>query len=66
MLLWLSVVSVVFALFIYIEALKAGMKPRRWCIAALLIGPVLWPLFAMERLVMTRRELGWDGIYWRP
>ncbi|ADN76831.1 conserved hypothetical protein [Ferrimonas balearica DSM 9799] len=64
MLLWLFV-AVLSAPFFYLEALKAGMAPRRWLIQGLLLGPLLWPLFQAERQLHRRavqkNAASWDS-----
>ncbi|MBY5992967.1 hypothetical protein [Ferrimonas balearica] len=42
--------------FFYVEAAKEGMTPLRWGIKALLLGPLLWPLFQAERQLHRRRQ----------
>ncbi|MBY6186044.1 hypothetical protein KUV89_05355 [Marinobacter hydrocarbonoclasticus] len=55
MLLW-AVLALMSAPFFYLEAMKAGMKPERWLLKGLLLGPLLWPLFQVERQLHRRAQ----------
>lgn len=45
----------------YVEALKAGMEPRKWALGGLMLGPMLFPLFNMKRYLLWRQIVGYDG-----
>ncbi|WP_261389821.1 hypothetical protein [Ferrimonas balearica] len=62
MLLWVLLVLMT-APFFYLEAIKAGMKPARWFLKGLLLGPLLWPLFQVERQ-LHRRAQQKNGVSW--
>lgn len=44
-----------FAVYLAIEAMKAGMCERRWFFAAMCLGPIVWPMFNMKKQMHFRR-----------
>ncbi len=62
---WLLVVSVICACWFYIEALKGGIRPRHWALMGFLLGPLAWPLMAVEKRLWWRRVCGFSGIIMR-
>lgn len=47
------VVSLLSALFFYMQALQNAMDAKRWGVLALFMGPLLWPMFT------THKRLAW-------
>ncbi|WP_018690749.1 hypothetical protein [Algicola sagamiensis] len=41
--------SLIFSLLLYFEAIKAGMPAKRWFVLGALTGPLAWPLFNVHR-----------------
>ncbi|GAA5219118.1 hypothetical protein ACFSJ3_17330 [Corallincola platygyrae] len=66
MLLLLLPLSLLSALYFYVEAMKAAMGPRRWAVAAAIAGPLLWPLFNAEKRMHWRRQAGRESVFWCP
>ncbi|WP_233496505.1 MULTISPECIES: hypothetical protein [Corallincola] len=64
MLLLFVPLSVICALFFYVEAMKSAMKAKRWAFAAALVGPFVWPLFRVERRMQWRRNAGTSAVVW--
>lgn len=53
--LWLG-----FAGFIYTECVKTALPVKRWVFAALVFGPMLWPLFSIEVRMRLVRARGYE------
>ncbi|MEE2022943.1 MULTISPECIES: hypothetical protein [Alkalimonas] len=64
--LLLPAVFVCTAISIYIAALRAGMRARRWAIAALAFGPFLLPIFTSHKRLTIVRARGRDAWLFKP
>lgn len=57
-----ALVAVLSSLFYYIEAFRWGMNAKGWAAAGLMLGPVLLPLFSIQRHVQWRRAVGFNNL----
>jgi hypothetical protein len=65
MLLLIVVLSVLFSVFFYCQALSNGMGRKRWAFAGLFFGPVVWPMFCMKKRMKINKLFGLDYLVWR-
>jgi len=68
LLLWISLIALVSAIcgvFFYVQALMAGLGKKRWAFAGSLLGPILWPMFAMEKRIQVNQVLGLNQLIFR-
>ncbi|MBU3022403.1 hypothetical protein KO518_11370 [Aestuariibacter sp. A3R04] len=49
------------ALLFYVEAMRCGMNAKKWALAGLVFGPVLFPMFNMKRYLLWRQCVGYGG-----
>lgn len=61
----LVVLSVFCALFFYCEALKSGLGVKRWTFAGLLFGPLVWPMFTMNKRMKVNRLFGFNYLLFK-
>ncbi|MBA6292609.1 hypothetical protein H4J58_09790 [Colwellia sp. MB3u-70] len=59
-LLFIGVLSVVFSMFFYCQAISSGLGIKRWAIAGLMFGPFVWPMFCMKKRVKIYQRFGFD------
>ena len=52
------VVCLLCAVFFYCQALQSGMGRKRWATAGLVLGPLVWPMFCMEKRMKTFKRFG--------
>jgi len=50
-----------FSIYLSIEAMKNGMCEKKWFIAGMCLGPVVWPMFNVKRQMLIRKHQGVDG-----
>ncbi len=62
MLAMLVVVSVVFALYYYVEAFKSGLSPKQWAFIGLCLGPFALPMLGISKHVAWRRSVGFGSV----
>lgn len=65
MLLLIVVLSVLFSVFFYCQALSNGMGRKRWAFAGLFFGPVVWPMFCMKKRMKINKLFGLNYLVWR-
>ena len=46
-----------FSIFLAIEAMKAGMCERKWFVAAMCLGPIVWPMFNVKKQMHLRKQV---------
>ncbi|MEH6595033.1 MAG: hypothetical protein V7736_05745 [Colwellia polaris] len=54
------VLSVVFSIFFYCQAMSSGLGVKRWATAGLMFGPFVWPMFCMKKRLKTYQRFGFD------
>lgn len=54
--------SVVFAVYFYVDAFKSGLSPKAWGLAGLVMGPAAWPMFSISKHVAWRRSVGYGSV----
>ena len=50
--------SVICSVFFYCQALVSGFGRKRWTIAGVVFGPLLWPIFVMKKRMQVNRLFG--------
>jgi len=58
-LIFIFVVSFASSMFFYCQALMSGLGRKRWAMAGLVFGPLLWPMFCMQRRFKVTQRFGW-------
>lgn len=53
--------SLTCAVFFYCQSLCSGLPRKRWAIAGLILGPLVWPLFAMDKRMRINKSYGING-----
>lgn len=56
------VVSLVSALYFYVDAFKSGLPPKRWAFGGLIIGPLLLPMFNISKHIAWRKAVGFGSV----
>ncbi|WP_417688280.1 hypothetical protein [Pseudidiomarina sp.] len=54
------------ALLVYVQALRNAMGAKRWGFAALMLGPIVLPLFISQKRMTLIRALGRENVLWQP
>jgi len=57
----LMLIVFVFSIYLAIEAMKNGMCEKRWFIAGMCLGPIVWPMFNVKRQMLLRQQQGATG-----
>lgn len=69
MLLLIVLLAVCFSVlcggFFYCQALVTGFGCKRWTVAGLLFGPLIWPMFAMKKRMQLNRLFGFEQLTFR-
>ncbi|TKB44076.1 hypothetical protein [Thalassotalea mangrovi] len=52
------VISLLSGLFFYCQAVKSGLGYKRWTAAGLIFGPLVWPMFTMQKRMVIYRQHG--------
>ncbi|MBU2881587.1 hypothetical protein KO525_17405 [Psychrosphaera sp. B3R10] len=60
--LLMMVAVVCFSVYLSIEAMKNGMCEKRWFVAGMCFGPVVWPMFNVKKQMLLRKQQGIDGV----
>ncbi|AWL12372.1 hypothetical protein HMF8227_01902 [Saliniradius amylolyticus] len=60
------VVLLASSVYYYVEAVKNGLRAKRWAAAGAVFGPMLLPMFTMQRHVALRKVQGYHSAFWRP
>ncbi|GLX86682.1 hypothetical protein tloyanaT_29350 [Thalassotalea loyana] len=62
MLLLVVFVSILSACFFYVQAVCNGLGKKRWAFAGLVFGPLLLPMFNMQKRMKVYRQYGIPGL----
>ncbi|MFC4698844.1 hypothetical protein ACFO4O_01545 [Glaciecola siphonariae] len=49
--------------YMYIEAVIYGLEKRKWALAAIVLGPMLLPMFQITKRMALRKVAGFDSVY---
>lgn len=53
--LLLMLIVLCFSIYTAIEAMKLGMCQKKWFVAAMCFGPLIWPMFNVKRQMHLRK-----------
>jgi len=53
------IISLMSSGFFYCQALMNGLARKRWAMAGLVFGPMLWPMFCMKIRFKVIQRFGW-------
>jgi len=56
-------VSLLTSVYCYVESVKWGMNAKRWAFAAVIFGPLLFPMFGMAKHIHWRRAVGFNNLF---
>lgn len=64
--MWLFFISsVFFSVVYYVQAFKTGLTAKKWALAGLLFGPVIYPFFRSRQRIKLVRDRGQGNIlFW--
>jgi len=51
--------------FFYCQALSSGLGRKRWAFAGFIFGPLIWPMFCMNKRMKVNRQFGFDYLLFR-
>ncbi|MBT1449920.1 hypothetical protein KJ365_03430 [Glaciecola sp. XM2] len=51
------------SIYIHIESVIYGLSKRRWTCGALLLGPMLLPMFEVSKHMALRKAGGFNNVY---
>jgi len=57
--------SVLCGVFFYCQALVMGFGRKRWTMAGIVFGPLVWPMFAMKKRMQVNRLFGFEQLIFR-
>jgi hypothetical protein len=65
LLLLVIFISVLCGMFFYCQALITGFGCKRWTVAGILFGPLIWPMFVMKKRMKLNRLFGLEQLICR-
>ena len=65
LMLFVVCLSVFCGVFFYCQALAAGFGRKRWTIAGVVFGPLIWPMFVMKKRMRLNRLFGFEQLIFR-
>ncbi len=57
--------SVIFSVMYYVQSFKTGLTAKKWAVAGLLFGPVIYPLFRARQRIKLMRARGFGNTLFR-
>jgi len=60
--LLISCFSVMCGVFFYCQALVSGFGRKRWTLAGIVFGPLVWPMFLMKKRMQVNRLFGLEQL----
>jgi len=57
--------SVLCGVFFYCQALVSGFGRKRWTMAGIVFGPLVWPMFAMKKRMQLNRLFGFEQLIFK-
>jgi len=55
-------ISMVCGAFFYCQALVTGFGRKRWTVAGVVFGPLIWPMFTMKKRMRLNRLFGFEQL----
>jgi len=46
--------------FFYCQAIRSGLGRKRWATAGFCFGPIVWPMFCMQRRMKVNKKFGFN------
>lgn len=62
LMLLVVIFSVICGAFFYCQALATGFGRKRWTVAGIVFGPLVWPMFAMKKRMQLNRLFGFEQL----
>lgn len=59
------VLSVLCGVFFYCQAVITGFGRKRWTVAGIVFGPLIWPMFNMKKRMLLNRLFGFEQLVFR-
>ncbi|MDO6691688.1 hypothetical protein Q4574_00265 [Aliiglaciecola sp. 3_MG-2023] len=56
---------VVFSAYYYIEAFKSALPAKKWAVAGLMFGPMIFPMFSISQRAALRQSRGFNNVLCR-
>jgi len=56
-----SLLSLACGLFFYCQSICSGLPRKRWTLAGLIFGPLVWPFFMMDKRMRINKSHGLKG-----
>ena len=57
--------SAICGVFFYCQALVIGFGRKRWTMAGVVFGPLIWPMFVMKKRMQLYRLFGFEQLIFR-
>lgn len=54
--------SVLCGIFFYCQAVVTGFSCKRWTLAGMIFGPLIWPMFLMKKRMQLNYLFGFDQL----
>jgi hypothetical protein len=65
MALLLVFVGFICAIFFYCQALRSGLGYKRWTLAGMIFGPLIWPMFCMQKRMKINKKFGFNYLIFK-
>jgi hypothetical protein len=65
LILFVTVLSLLCGLFFNVQALVSGFGRKRWTVAGLVFGPLVWPMFVMKKRMQSNSLFGFNQLIFR-
>jgi|GEM_PF-156261 len=65
LLLLVGCLSAACGVFFHIQAFLTGFGRKRWTVAGLIFGPLIWPMFAMKKRMQLNQLFGLNQLIFR-
>ena len=65
LMLLLMCLSLFCGVFFYCQALVTGFGCKRWTVAGMVFGPLIWPMFVMKKRMRLNRLFGFEQLIFK-
>ena len=65
LLLLVACLSAVCGIFFHVQAFITGFGRKRWTVAGLVFGPLIWPMFVMKKRMHLNQLFGLNQLIFR-